>query len=73
MLEIYLLIGRSAALVPHGQGCRDIAGHEIPRDVDDAGTYVSDLCKGILEEVELVGIALRALIDDLHGIKRLDK
>ena len=65
MPYIHLLVRRRAALVSHGQGRGDTAGNEVPTDVDDARTYVADLREGVLEEVELVGVAFRALVDDL--------
>ena len=68
---IYLLVRRCAALVPHGQRRRDTAGHEVPRDIDDARAYIPDLREGVLEEVELVGIAFRTLVDDLYGTRWL--
>lgn len=56
-----------AFLVLEHEGRGDAAGYEVVRDGDDAGGEGADLLEGVLEEVEVAGVAFGALVDDLGG------
>ena len=61
-------VGGGTFLVLEDNGGGDAAGNDGVADGDDASGFGAELGEGGLEEVELGGGALGALVDDLVGV-----
>jgi hypothetical protein len=59
--------GRSARLAVKLDGASNRARYEFVAGADDTGTDSSKLGEGILEEIEVRGVALGTLVNDLWG------